>query len=241
MSAIQLSNQQSLLSSTFPSRAIQCAKNVVSEPFDLCLGAMWTGYVVMSVKELAEYAFSNDENKDFTFSFSDREVSNHDFLSCASFATANGLKFIDWFGQSNISGATKVAFPYLSATADLFYVLSYGCWLFKSVKNISESHESSVLKDLDYSSQMFQKGKELASIADYAVNLSYMTFSALSLAAFVTGVTYLSTAIATSLICYFVFMGVRTFGDEAVNVFKSSARQVYWINSNLNSNQRQFV
>ncbi|MCH9630509.1 MAG: hypothetical protein S4CHLAM37_05100 [Chlamydiia bacterium] len=241
MSTIQLSSQQSLLSPTFSSRAIQYARNVVSEPFDLCLGAMWTGYVVMSVKEIAEYVFSSDENKDFTFSFADREVTNHDFLCCVSFATANIFKFIDWLGSSKITGAAIMPFPYLSATADLLYVLSYGFWLCKSVKSISESHQDSLLKDLDYSSRMFQGGKELTSIADFTVNLSYMTFSALSLTAFATGSTCMSGAIAASLICYFIFLGVRTFGDEAVSVFRASARKISWIRTSLNSNQSQFV
>lgn len=240
MSAVRLPTLLNVQNPTFSSRVLQYAGNVLSNPLDACVGAMWTGYVVMSVKELSEYALAKDD-REFTFSFADREVTHHDFLGCVSFAVANVFKFIDWFGQSSFIGATKVAFPHLSAAADLFYVFSYAFWLLKSVKNISESEKNVELKNLDYSSRMFQQGKELATIADFAANLSYLTFSALSFAAFVTGASCLSVAISTSLVSYFVFLGLRSIGDEAVNAFAAKARQFFWINSNPNLNRQIFV
>lgn len=240
MSNLQLISQQASSPSIF-SGAAQFSRHLASHPFDLALGVMWTSYVVVSVKELAQYFFSKNQDRNVNFSFVDREVSRHDLVNCIAFATANIFKFIDWFGQSPLRGATKVAFPMLSAAADVLYVFSYGMWAIRSAKDLVKINRRSELKTLDYQSQMNHRGSVLKHLADYGVNLSYLCFSVLSLVTIATGAAYLGTAMAVSLVSYFTFLGLRSFGDEAASVFKRAVSRFSSQSHHQPSNLHRFV
>lgn len=202
-------------------------KNVASDPFDLLLGLMWTAYVVGSVKDLTSDVL--DHQKTNAIRKSQKKITQEKKFVSKFFTVANVFKWMDWAGQSKVTGATKYAFPRLSVIADVFYIYVYG---YECVSGLSESRLAKKAANHHLSSvksKKYYKAKEMKELANYISNYSYLCFSGMSAAVFFTNTTLLTPVMAGAIGVYFLFLAIGGVANAALEEASVKNKNIHWI------------
>ena len=225
MSAMQFSASQS--SPTLFNRAANFASVVSSNPLDATFGLIWLTYCIHSVSDVFHHVFEDNNHQAGLINLEERNISHIDLVSSSAFAVANVLKLVNWYGESPISGATKVACPKLSAAADAFYVVSYGGWMLDNAQSINAVNK---LKSQAVFSKnaTYQRSLELQKVSEFASNFSYFSFSAISISSFLVSGLQVGFAMGSAMLAYFVFLATWQIGADAEYSQQNLTKERAW-------------